>query len=538
MKQRGPDALLVFLVPPSLEELFQRLRSRATETAEQLELRQRNAAIELARQGDYDRVVVNETDQVDADRGRDRGDHRAGEARATPDRRVKHRPEGGHGCSPFEPDPRRRRAGAGSRLRGRAGRPRPACLDVPRPGGARGPRGGRGRAGAVRASPGDRDRPGRDGSCAASQRRATTRPPRPSQAHRRARPHRRAAAAAARHSASRSGIAGRYLAPVAAVVCGRCCRPGSWSGSSWWSRSTPDGEARTGRAEVPGLPPADIALLDDVAGRPRPARDLASPEGRGALLRRLRSLARRGSRWTWRGRCSGTTAGPRYERRLWLTPTGVEASARLRSGSRPPGRPLGPRQAAALDELDGPPDAAPGAAGRRARRAPRRPPRLVGARRPRPARARARARCASGLVDRWPARPVPSRGARPADADLTPDQAAASTSWSRRSPRATRRRSCSTASPAAARPPIYVEAIAACLAAGRPALLLVPEIALATPLVDRLRADLDVADRCAAFGARRGRAGGRVAADPGGRGRRRGRDADWPSWRPAGRRGR
>jgi guanylate kinase len=63
VKQRAPDALLVFLVPPSMEELFQRLRSRATETADQLEIRQRNAAIELARQGDYDRVVVNETNQ-------------------------------------------------------------------------------------------------------------------------------------------------------------------------------------------------------------------------------------------------------------------------------------------------------------------------------------------------------------------------------------------------------------------------------------------------------------------------------------------
>jgi len=65
VKQRVPEALLVFLVPPSLEALFQRLRSRATETADELELRQRNAAIELARQGDYDRVVVNEDHQVD-----------------------------------------------------------------------------------------------------------------------------------------------------------------------------------------------------------------------------------------------------------------------------------------------------------------------------------------------------------------------------------------------------------------------------------------------------------------------------------------
>jgi guanylate kinase len=65
IKDRVPDALLVFIVPPSLEALFQRLRSRATETADELELRQRNAAIELARQGDYDRVVVNETGEVD-----------------------------------------------------------------------------------------------------------------------------------------------------------------------------------------------------------------------------------------------------------------------------------------------------------------------------------------------------------------------------------------------------------------------------------------------------------------------------------------
>ncbi len=65
VKQRVPEALLIFLGPPSLEALFQRLRSRATETADELELRQRNAAIELARQGDYDRVVVNETGEVE-----------------------------------------------------------------------------------------------------------------------------------------------------------------------------------------------------------------------------------------------------------------------------------------------------------------------------------------------------------------------------------------------------------------------------------------------------------------------------------------
>jgi guanylate kinase len=65
VKERVPDALLVFIVPPSLEALFQRLRTRATETADELEIRQRNAAIELARQGDYDQVVVNEDGEVE-----------------------------------------------------------------------------------------------------------------------------------------------------------------------------------------------------------------------------------------------------------------------------------------------------------------------------------------------------------------------------------------------------------------------------------------------------------------------------------------
>lgn len=64
VKQKVPDALLVFLVPPSLEDLFSRLQKRATETADQLDIRQRNAALELARADDYDHVVLNETDQV------------------------------------------------------------------------------------------------------------------------------------------------------------------------------------------------------------------------------------------------------------------------------------------------------------------------------------------------------------------------------------------------------------------------------------------------------------------------------------------
>ncbi len=65
VKEQVSQALLIFVVPPTLEALFQRLRARATETADELELRQRNAALELARQNDYDKIVTNETGRVE-----------------------------------------------------------------------------------------------------------------------------------------------------------------------------------------------------------------------------------------------------------------------------------------------------------------------------------------------------------------------------------------------------------------------------------------------------------------------------------------
>jgi guanylate kinase len=60
-----PEALLIFVVPPSMDTLVEHLKARRTESAEQLEIRQRNAAIELARKDDYDYVVVNEEGRVD-----------------------------------------------------------------------------------------------------------------------------------------------------------------------------------------------------------------------------------------------------------------------------------------------------------------------------------------------------------------------------------------------------------------------------------------------------------------------------------------
>ena len=88
VKQKVPEALLVFLVPPSLEDLFSRLQARATESADELDIRQRNAALELARQDDYDYVVLNETGEVARTAARVDEIIRA-ERAAQPDRRTR-----------------------------------------------------------------------------------------------------------------------------------------------------------------------------------------------------------------------------------------------------------------------------------------------------------------------------------------------------------------------------------------------------------------------------------------------------------------
>jgi guanylate kinase len=65
VKASIPEALLIFVVPPSVETLVEHLKARRTESPEQLAIRQRDAAVELARKDDYDYVVVNEEGRVD-----------------------------------------------------------------------------------------------------------------------------------------------------------------------------------------------------------------------------------------------------------------------------------------------------------------------------------------------------------------------------------------------------------------------------------------------------------------------------------------
>ena len=55
-----PDAVLVFVLPPSAEELRQRLANRATEEPEERQLRLRTAREELKAAGEFDYIVVND----------------------------------------------------------------------------------------------------------------------------------------------------------------------------------------------------------------------------------------------------------------------------------------------------------------------------------------------------------------------------------------------------------------------------------------------------------------------------------------------
>ncbi len=65
LKKILPDALTVFIKPPSIESLRRRLMQRGTETEEARELRLRNAVVEMAAAPEYDHVVVNEDGELD-----------------------------------------------------------------------------------------------------------------------------------------------------------------------------------------------------------------------------------------------------------------------------------------------------------------------------------------------------------------------------------------------------------------------------------------------------------------------------------------
>lgn len=59
VRERWPDAYLVFLAPPSWEELVRRLVGRGTETEEERTRRLATATRELAAEDEFDTTVVN-----------------------------------------------------------------------------------------------------------------------------------------------------------------------------------------------------------------------------------------------------------------------------------------------------------------------------------------------------------------------------------------------------------------------------------------------------------------------------------------------
>jgi primosomal protein N' (replication factor Y) len=234
----------------------------------------------------------------------------------------------------------------------------------------------------------------------------------------------------------------------------------------------PDGEERS--------------VMERLAGGPRAVRDLEGADGRAAVLRRLRSMASRGLvslEWT----LTAASAGPRYERWLTLTDRGREVAASLASNGPVPDARLGPRQRALLAELCN--EEAAGGVG------------LAGA----GAAERHGSGTATGLVRRGlvsselrerPRRPLERRragrrGSRPEGSTLTGPQAQALAVILAAAAARDSTPLLLEGVTGAGKTAVYAEAIAETISAGRPALVLVPEIALAMPLVDRLRTDLE-----------------------------------------------
>ena len=273
-------------------------------------------------------------------------------------------------------------------------------------------------------------------------------------------------------------ISDHYLAPPALVL-RAMLPPGLLERLELVAERRPDRPGPAVDAPVPD--PEEAALLALLDQGPRPVRRLSAPEGRATLLRRLRALVAAGLidlDWT----LSEAAAGPRYvriARRIAPAPGSIEGAdeprPRVASGRAR-------RQRSTISPRPGPAGIASAELGTRhgasvlaslARRglveievieAPRRP-----------------------LAARAPGR----RGARPAATELSPEQAAAV---------AAIREAIRTGDPTpllldgvtgSGKTAIYAEVLATCLDEGRRGLLLVPEIALALPLVDRLRAELD-----------------------------------------------
>jgi len=65
VKSRVPDAIFMFLAPPSIDDLVERLKQRRTESEAEMAIRVQNAYIEMEAVENYDYVIVNHQSRLD-----------------------------------------------------------------------------------------------------------------------------------------------------------------------------------------------------------------------------------------------------------------------------------------------------------------------------------------------------------------------------------------------------------------------------------------------------------------------------------------
>ncbi len=275
-------------------------------------------------------------------------------------------------------------------------------------------------------------------------------------------------------------ISEEYLAPPAAVL-RSMLPPGMLERLDLVAERLPPPAGAVGRETLgaEAVDRAEAELLGRLENGPRAVRDLEGEDGRAAALRRLRAMAARALvrlEWT----LTAATAGPRYERWLALTAEGRGVAGGLAGA----GLRLGPRQRDLLADL-----AAAGEGGLAGAVAAERhgTGTATSLQRRGLVAAELRERPRRPLDRRMPGR----RGTRPEGAALTTAQQAALDAILAAVASRDATPLLLEGVTGAGKTTVYAEAIAETLIAGRPALILVPEIALAMPLVDRLRADLD-----------------------------------------------
>ena len=60
IKEKYPDSVSIFIMPPSIEELEKRLKGRSTDSEESIQTRLKNAKEEIEYRDQYDHIIVND----------------------------------------------------------------------------------------------------------------------------------------------------------------------------------------------------------------------------------------------------------------------------------------------------------------------------------------------------------------------------------------------------------------------------------------------------------------------------------------------